>query len=159
MNFQVELDYCIENPKTHEDGNVDREMYGLQPFPPLPAAAGYAMPDHAGGSQGSLKTLDVLLSRYRGILFLIAYRVLCDDEEAEVAVQNCIRVASATAPQFDHEGAFRCWLARVLIDEAVIILGGQRRSTKKNGDHDCRSVFESAKRHPRRSGLASFVAM
>jgi len=160
MNFQVELNYRIENPTAHEDGNVDREMYGLQPFPPLPAAGGYAMPEfHAGSSQASLKTLDVLLSRYRGILFLIAYRVLCDDEKAEVAVQNCIRVASDTAPQFDHEGAFRSWLARVLIDEAVIILGSQRRSTKKNGDCDCRSVFESEKRHPGRSSLVTFATM
>jgi hypothetical protein len=160
MNFQVEQDDWIENAKAREDGNVDRDMYGLQPFHPLPPVGVYAMPEFDSGNwRASVKPLDVLLSRYRPILTLIAYRVLCDDEKAEVAVQNCIRIASDTAPQFDHEGAFRSWLARVLIDEAVIILGSQRRSTKKNGDRDCRSLFESAKRHPSRSSLSPFAAL
>lgn len=160
MNSQVEPDDWIENSKAREDGNVDRDMYGLQPFHPPPAGRVYAMAEfHAGNSRASVKPLDVLLSRYRGILTLIAYRVLCDDEKAEVAVENCIRVVSDMAPQFDHEGAFRSWLARVLIDEAVIILGSQRRSTKKNRDSDCRSLFESAKRDPGRSRLATFAAM
>jgi DNA-directed RNA polymerase specialized sigma24 family protein len=160
MNSQVELDDWIENPKAREDGNVDRDMYGLQPFHPLPAGGGYAMTEfHAGNSRASVKPLDVLLSRYRPVLTLIAYRVLCDDKKAEVAVENCIRVASDTAPQFDHEGAFRSWLARVLIDEAVIILGSQRRSTRKDGDRDCRSLFESANRHPSSSSLSPFAAM
>ena len=66
--------------------------------------------------------MDVLLSRYRPVLSLIACRVLGNHEEAERAVRNCIRVASDSAPRFDHEGAFRSWLARILIDEAVTIL-------------------------------------
>jgi len=157
MNFQVELNDWIEKPKANEDGNLDRDTYGLQPFYPLAAGGGYAMPEfHGGNSRTSLKTLDVLLSRYRDVLSLIAYRVLCDDDEAEVAVQNCIRVASDTAPQFDHEGAFRSWLARVLLDEAVIILSTRKSSKSKDGDRDCRSLFESAKRHPRRSSLTPF---
>jgi hypothetical protein len=158
MNSQVELNDWIENPKAREDGNVDRDMYGLQPFPPLPARGVYAMPEfHAGNSRAGVKPLEVLLSRYRRVLTLIAYRVLCDDKKAEVAVENCIRVASDTAPQFDHEGAFRSWLARVLIDEAVIILGSQRRSTIKDGGCDCRSLFESAKRHPAGQALSPSV--
>ena len=139
MNFPVELDDWIENPKAHEDGNVDRDVYGLQPFHPLPAVGMKAMLEsRSEHSRGSLETLDVLLSRYRPVLSLIAYRVLGNHEEAERAVRNCIRVASDGAPRFDHEGAFRSWLARILIDEAVTILYKQRRSARRPGDNDCR---------------------
>jgi hypothetical protein len=132
MNFPVEIDEWIENPKAHEDGNVDRDMYGLQPFYPLPAVGMNAMREsRSEHSQRSLETLDVLLSRYRHVLSLIAHRVLGNHEESERAVRNCIRVAAVRAPRFDHEGAFRSWLARILIDEAVTILYKQRRSSNK----------------------------
>jgi hypothetical protein len=83
-------------------------------------------------SQGNLETIGVLFARYRSVLSLIAYRVLGNDEDAEQAVQNCLRIASDHAPRFDHEGAFRSWLARILIDEAVTILHKQRISTPRH---------------------------
>jgi DNA-directed RNA polymerase specialized sigma24 family protein len=147
MNFPVELDDWIENPKAREDKNVSRDMYGLQPFHPLPAVGMNAMPElRSGNSRGSLETLDVLLSRYRRLLSLIAYRVLGNHEQAEDAVRNCLRAASDCAPRFDHEGAFRSWLARVLIDEAVTILNKQRNSAKGLGNHEPELIraYESA---------------
>jgi RNA polymerase sigma-70 factor (ECF subfamily) len=77
-------------------------------------------------SQGNLEALDVLFSRYRNVLSLVAYRVLGNHAEAEDAVQNCLRTVSDKVTKFEHEGAFRCWLVRVLIDEAVTILAKQR---------------------------------
>jgi hypothetical protein len=131
MSFPVELDEWIETPKTHENKNVDRDMYGLQPFPPLPTFGMNAMPKlRSGHSQGSLEGLDVLFSRYRRVLSLVAYHVLGSHAEAEIAVQNCVRAVSGNVPRFEHEGAFRSWLVRVLIDEAVAILnktGANRR--------------------------------
>lgn len=139
MNFPVELDDWIETPKAREDGNVDRDMYGLQPFYPLPAVRMNAIPElRSENSRRNLETLDVLLSRYRRVLSLIAYRVLGNHEAAERAVRNCVRIASDSGPRFDHEGAFRSWLARVLIDEAVTILYNQRSSARRTGDNDCR---------------------
>jgi hypothetical protein len=129
MDFPVELDDWIENPKAREDGNVDRDMRGLQPFHPPPAVGTNAMPElHSENSQESLEARDVLFSRYRSLLSLIAYRVLGNCEEADDAVRNCLRAAAGSALRFEHEGAFRCWLARVLIDEAVTILNKQRSS-------------------------------
>jgi len=58
-------------------------------------------------------------------LSLVAYRVLGNHEEAEEAVQNCLRTAADNVPRFEHEGAFRCWLVRALIDEAVLLLSRQ----------------------------------
>jgi hypothetical protein len=133
MNFLVELDDCIESRKASEDENVRRDMYGLQPFPPVPSVGRDAMPqlrsrkeyETLSNSQGSLEALDVLLSRYRHVLSLVAYRVLGNYAEAEDAVQNCLLTVSDHVPKFAQEGAFRCWLVRVLIDEAVTILAKQ----------------------------------
>lgn len=61
-------------------------------------------------------------SRSRRILYLIASRVLSDAEDIHLAVQNCWRTASRNPPHFEYEGAFRSWLVRVLIDEALILL-------------------------------------
>jgi DNA-directed RNA polymerase specialized sigma24 family protein len=61
-------------------------------------------------------------SRYRPLLYSLACRVLGDIQGAENALENCWRTASPNPPQFDYEGAFRSWLAGVLIDEALAIL-------------------------------------
>jgi hypothetical protein len=76
-------------------------------------------------SQGNIKALDVLFSRYRRTLFLVAYRVLGDHNQAGDALQRCLQSASYNVPQFENEGAFRSWLVRVLIDEALLILHGR----------------------------------
>jgi len=61
------------------------------------------------------------LRSYR-FLHFIACRVLGNEERAPIAVQNCWRTASRNPPHFEYEGAFRSWLLRVLIDEALAIL-------------------------------------
>jgi hypothetical protein len=106
MNFPVELDDWIENPKAREDRNVASTMYGLQPFYPLPAVRMNAMP--------------------------------------ELRSENSRR-RSEGAPRFEHEGAFRSWLARVLIDEAVTILYKQSSTTRGSGDHDRQSSWKPTK--------------
>jgi RNA polymerase sigma-70 factor (ECF subfamily) len=136
MNFPVELDDWIENQKASENQNVGRDMYGLQPFPPVPSVGRNATPrlrsrkedETLSNSQGSLEALDVLCSRYRHVLSLVAYRVLGNHAEAEDAVQNCLLTVFGNVPKFENEGAFRCWLVRVLIDEAVTILARQNSS-------------------------------
>ena len=61
------------------------------------------------------------LRSYR-LLHFIARRVLGNEERAPIAVQNCWRTASHNPPHFEYEGAFRSWLVRVLIDEALAVL-------------------------------------
>jgi DNA-directed RNA polymerase specialized sigma24 family protein len=63
-------------------------------------------------------------SRIRGALHAVAFRVLGSHEAAELATRNCWFTASRILPQFDSEGAFRSWLLRVLIKEALIIKHG-----------------------------------
>ena len=65
---------------------------------------------------------EVRFSRCRRLLHFTACRVLGGPERAEDAVENCGLTASRNPPQFEYEGAFRSWLVRVLIDEALAIL-------------------------------------
>jgi DNA-directed RNA polymerase specialized sigma24 family protein len=60
-------------------------------------------------------------SRSYGLLSFIACRVLGDTDKALVAIHNCQQAASRNPPHFESEGAFRSWLVRVLIDEALAI--------------------------------------
>ena len=66
------------------------------------------------------------LRSYR-LLNFIARRVLGDEDSALVAILNCWRAASRNPPHFEYEGAFRSWLVRVLIDEALAILRESQR--------------------------------
>jgi len=65
---------------------------------------------------------EVRFSRCRQLLSFIARRVLGGDEGVNEAVHNCRRKATQNAPRFEHEGAFRSWLLRILIDEALEVL-------------------------------------
>ena len=65
--------------------------------------------------------IDRFLRSYR-LLHFIAGRVLGDEERSSIAIQNCWRTASRDPPHFEYVGAFRSWLVRVLIDEALAIL-------------------------------------
>jgi len=69
-------------------------------------------------------------SRYRPLLYSLARRVLGDKPGAENALENCWRTASGHPREFAYEGAFRSWLARVLIDEALAIV-------RKNREPSC----------------------
>lgn len=67
-------------------------------------------------------------SRSYRLLHLIACRVLGDADRAPLAIRNCWLSASRNPPRFEYEGAFRSWLVRVLIDEALAILRESERA-------------------------------
>ena len=139
MNIQVVLDDWIENPKAGEDGSMGRNASAsrvLQPWSTVGMDAISKLHSRNknktfSNSREELQTSDVLFSRYRHLLSVVAYRVLGNHEEAEHAVQNCLLAVSGNVPRFDHEGAFRSWLVRVLIDEAVMVLDQRRHSTRE----------------------------
>ena len=64
------------------------------------------------------------------LLHFIAYRVLGDSDYVRLAIQKCRRTASRNPPHFQYEGAFRSWLVRVLIDEALVILRESQAARK-----------------------------
>ena len=78
-------------------------------------------PEHTKGFESRF-------SRYRPLLYSLACRVLGDIPGAENALEDCWRTAARNPPEFDYEGAFRHWLVRVLIDEALSIVRENRES-------------------------------
>ena len=75
-------------------------------------------------SAGESTSFYVRASRYRGLLHFVACRVLGNPDRADIVVENCLFSASNRATVFDCEGAFRSWLVRIAIDEALAILHG-----------------------------------
>jgi DNA-directed RNA polymerase specialized sigma24 family protein len=67
----------------------------------------------------------VRASRYRGLLHFVACRVLGDSDRADIALENSLRAALRHSGTFDCEGAFRSWLVRIAIDQALAILHGR----------------------------------
>ena len=68
----------------------------------------------------------VRAARYRPLLYFVAHRVLGNPDRADVAVENCLFSAARHLMEFDCEGAFRSWLVRLAIDEALEILHGRK---------------------------------
>ena len=82
----------------------------------------------SGGLQGNGDAFEILFSRYRPILYRLAQRILRNHEESEDAVQNCSLAAFRKLESFKYEGAFRSWLARILVNEAITILRKRKRT-------------------------------
>jgi len=77
---------------------------------------------------------EVRFSRCHKMLRVLACRVLGSSEQAPQVVENCKITASRNPPAFEYEGAFRSWLVRILIDEALLIV------RQRKGDFDqCRN--------------------
>jgi RNA polymerase sigma-70 factor, ECF subfamily len=80
------------------------------------------------GLQGDRNAFEILFSRYRPVLYRLAQRILHNHEESEDAVQNCSMVAFRKMESFKYQGAFRSWLARILVNEAITILRKRKRT-------------------------------
>ena len=74
----------------------------------------------------SIHQLDIaFLERFwrcESLLHFLAHRILGTHEEAGNAVDKCRIVAARNPPEFEYESAFRSWVARILIDEALATL-------------------------------------
>jgi DNA-directed RNA polymerase specialized sigma24 family protein len=77
--------------------------------------------DSQNGPGEDSALFDVRFWRAYRLLHFIACRILEDQEQAKKAVENCWHSASRRVLHFEYEGAFRSWLVRVLIDEALLL--------------------------------------
>jgi DNA-directed RNA polymerase specialized sigma24 family protein len=66
-------------------------------------------------------------ARCHSLLYFVASRILTEYGDIEEAVKNCFVVAARQPARFDSEGAFRSWLVRTLLHEAVQILHRKKR--------------------------------
>jgi len=85
--------------------------------------------------------------RFYRLQHFIACRVLGGPDRADDAIDNCWRRASRNAPRFEYEGAFRGWLIRVLIDEALAIRyqGQETNATTLLSEHATSSPSDLGK--------------
>lgn len=81
----------------------------------------------SGALRGDEEALNDLFSRYYRFLHFLACRVLGGREDAQDVVQNCLLRAVRNLQQFNNDGAFRSWLARILVNEAIDLLRKRRR--------------------------------
>ena len=58
----------------------------------------------------------------RHLLHFVAVRILGSQDEGEHAVRNCRVAASRNPPSFESDGAFRSWIVRILIHEALALV-------------------------------------
>ena len=80
--------------------------------------------------RGDEEALNDLFSRYYRFLHFLACRVLGGREDAQDVVQNCLLRAVRNLQQFNNDGAFRSWLARILVNEAIDLLRKRRRGPR-----------------------------
>ena len=80
---------------------------------------------YKGSSEDRIMSSYVRAARYRCLLYFVADRVIGSPERAALAVDNCLHSAAQHVMTFDCEGAFRSWLVRLAIDEALAILHGR----------------------------------
>ena len=92
------------------------------------------------GTQENAEVFAARFSRCRNLLHVIACRVLGGPERADEAIANCWLTASRNPAIFGYEGAFRSWLLRVLIDEALIIRRRLADRSKGAADGRCGCV-------------------
>jgi DNA-directed RNA polymerase specialized sigma24 family protein len=78
------------------------------------------------------KIFEDRFARCRRLLHFLAVRILGSEHEAGDAVRNCRDAASRNPPSFENEGAFRSWLARILIEEACALVRRKLRSDKES---------------------------
>jgi RNA polymerase sigma-70 factor, ECF subfamily len=95
---------------------------------------------------GDQEALNDLFSRYYRFLHFLACRVLGGREDAQDVVQNCLLRAVRNLQQFNNNGAFRSWLARILVNEAISLLRKRRSSRRfsvaRVSSEDEREVFD-----------------
>ena len=94
------------------------------------------------------KMFEDRFARCRRLLHFLAARILGSEDEAEDAVRNCRAAALRNRPSIESEGAFRSWLARILIDEACALLRRKQFSSMPDKESSCQPETTSFRNSP-----------
>jgi RNA polymerase sigma-70 factor, ECF subfamily len=79
--------------------------------------------------RGDARAFEALMRRYNRRLFRVARGVLRDDNAAEDAVQEAYLSAFTHLSQYQPSGKFGAWLARIALNEALMIRRRARADT------------------------------
>jgi DNA-directed RNA polymerase specialized sigma24 family protein len=106
--------YVMEVTQIHRKGPM-----GVNTSLRLHTSENILMPN---GLRQQSALFEVRFLRCYKMLHFLACRVLGSSEQAHEVVESCRVTASRNPPTFEYEGAFRSWLVRILIDEALAIV-------------------------------------
>jgi DNA-directed RNA polymerase specialized sigma24 family protein len=73
-------------------------------------------------SSGRPSDFESRFFKNRELIVFVARRLLDSHDDAETAVKQCFKTASCNPLVFTNDGAFRSWILRIVIDEALLIL-------------------------------------
>jgi RNA polymerase sigma-70 factor, ECF subfamily len=80
----------------------------------------------AGTKKGDERKFEALVSRHKGRVFAMAYRITRNREDAQDVVQQSFHKAFMHLDTFEGKSAFSTWLARIAINEALMYLRKNR---------------------------------
>jgi DNA-directed RNA polymerase specialized sigma24 family protein len=90
---------------------------------------------------------EVRFLRCHKMLCFLACRVLGSSGQVHEIVENCKITASRNPPAFEYEGAFRSWLVRILIDEAIAIVRQRERATCRTSEKSRPNATDKVRDH------------
>ncbi len=82
---------------------------------------------------GDRDAFGAVVVRFRQMVFRLAFRLLCDEEEAKDAVQDTFVKAWVSLKRYDPEYSFATWLYRIA---ANICYDTMRSSKRRKTEHD-----------------------
>jgi RNA polymerase sigma-70 factor (ECF subfamily) len=80
----------------------------------------------AQAKSGSASAFGELYERHRSKLYLSAFRILRNRQDAEDAVQRSFQGAFTSLAQFREDSTFSTWMTRIAINEALMLLRQRR---------------------------------
>ncbi len=104
-------------------------------------------------ARGDERAFAVLVNRYKGMMFSMAYRLLRDSGRAEDAAQDSFIKAYAALPGFKGESKFSSWLYRICYNTCI----SELRRRRPEGDLDESLVADGPGADPRRQGLQALI--
>jgi RNA polymerase sigma-70 factor (ECF subfamily) len=83
--------------------------------------------DLARASEGDAQAFKLIVERYQGMVYSVAYNVLGNHTDAEDAAQEAFLRCYHKLPQFRREAAFSTWLFRLALTASVDYKRRERR--------------------------------
>lgn len=85
-------------------------------------------------ARGDRSSLDELFSRYRGVAYRVAYRLLGNEPDALDAVQEAFVNVLTNLKNFRAHSSFKTWLLRIVANAALDAGRARRRREAKAGN-------------------------
>ena len=88
----------------------------------------------AAAAHGDQRAFDLLVERYRGYVYAIAYRITLHEDDALDVSQNVLLRLVERIGQFNGAGSFKGWIGALAANEAVTYTRTQRRHKQDRTD-------------------------